>query len=152
MSKFNIAAKPKDEQDKVNVDLAFSDVACKMLISELWTQGKQKLVSYMNKTLLLVCAVLISNLAFAVENKEEIVPVRISCPFPYYPASAMANKISGTVTYSAEVNEKGEVTSVDTTGTEIFFRETRSAIRKCKFEPGRPGIARGTIRFRPYQP
>lgn len=110
------------------------------------------MVSYMNTTLLLVCAVLISNLALAVEHKEEIVPVCISCPSPYYPASAMANKISGTVTYSAEVNEKGEVTSVDTTGTEIFFRETRSAIRKCKFEPGRPGVARGIIRFRPYQP
>ncbi|WMJ65091.1 energy transducer TonB [Klebsiella variicola] len=77
----------------------------------------------MNTTLLLVCAVLISNLALAVEHKEEIVPVRISCPSPYYPASAMANKISGTVTYSAEVNEKGEVTSVDTTGTEIFLEK-----------------------------
>ncbi|GKO57701.1 hypothetical protein MS6016_19670 [Klebsiella variicola] len=110
------------------------------------------MVSFMKKTLPLVCAVLISNVAFAVENKEEISPVRISCPFPYYPASAMANKISGTVTYFATVNEKGEVTSVETTGTEIFFRETRSAIRQCKFEPGRPGIARGTIRFRPSQP
>lgn len=81
------------------------------------------MVSYMNTTLFLVCAVLISNLALAVEHKEEIVPVRISCPSPYYPASAMANKISGTVTYSAEVNEKGEVTSVDTTGTEIFLEK-----------------------------
>ena len=110
------------------------------------------MVSYMNTTLLLVCAVLMSNLALAVEHKEEIVPVRISCPSPYYPASAMANRISGTVNYAASVNEKGEVTSVETTGAEIFFRETRSAIRKCKFEPGRPGVARGIIRFRPYQP
>ena len=63
----------------------------------------------MKKTLLLVYAVLTSNLALAVENIEEIVPVRISCPFPYYPASAMANQISGTVTYSASVNEKGRL-------------------------------------------
>ncbi len=41
MSKWSIAAKPKDEQNKVNVDLAFSGVACKMRISELWTYGKQ---------------------------------------------------------------------------------------------------------------
>ncbi len=34
MSQWNIAAKPKDEQDKVNVDLAFSGVACRMRISE----------------------------------------------------------------------------------------------------------------------
>ncbi|SVX09280.1 DNA polymerase III subunit theta [Klebsiella pneumoniae] len=39
MSKWSIAAKPKDEQNKVNVDLAFSGVACKMRISELWTYG-----------------------------------------------------------------------------------------------------------------
>lgn len=77
----------------------------------------------MKKTLPLVCAVLISNVAFAIENKEEISPVRISCPFPYYPAYAMANKISGIVTYFATVNEKGEVTSVATTGTEIFLEK-----------------------------
>ncbi|WP_218570389.1 TonB family protein, partial [Klebsiella quasipneumoniae] len=71
---------------------------------------------------------------------------------PYYPVSAMANRISGTVNYAASVNEKGEVTSVETTGAELFFRETRSAMRKCKYEPGKPGIARGTIRFRPSQP
>ncbi len=59
------------------------------------------------KTLLLVCAVLISNLALAAGNKEEVVPVRISCPNPYYPVSAMANRISGTVNYAASVNEKG---------------------------------------------
>lgn len=110
------------------------------------------MVSVMKKTLLLVCAVLISNLALAAVNKEEVVPVRISCPNPYYPVSAMANRISGTVNYAASVNEKGEVTSVETTGAEIFFRETRSAMRKCKYEPGKPGIARGTIRFRPSQP
>lgn len=106
----------------------------------------------MKKTLVLVCAVLISNVVLAVENKEEIVPVRISCPFPFYPASAKALGISGTVKYSASVNEKGEVTSVETAGAELFFRETKSAIRKCKYEPGRPGIARGTIRFRPTPP
>lgn len=51
MSKWSIAAKPKDEQNKVNVDLAFSGVACKMRISELWTHGKQPLVSFMKKNI-----------------------------------------------------------------------------------------------------
>ncbi len=51
MSKWSIAAKPKDEQNKVNVDLAFSGVACKMRISELWTYGKQQLVSFYEKNI-----------------------------------------------------------------------------------------------------
>lgn len=34
MSDFNIAAKSKDEQDKVNVDLAASDVAYKGLFKK----------------------------------------------------------------------------------------------------------------------
>ncbi|MCQ9222255.1 DNA polymerase III subunit theta [Klebsiella pneumoniae] len=71
MSKWSIAAKPKDEQNKVNVDLAFSGVACKMRISELWTYGKQQLVSFMKKTSLLVCASLISTVVFALDNKQE---------------------------------------------------------------------------------
>ncbi|MCS5807778.1 hypothetical protein LNO89_07280 [Klebsiella pneumoniae subsp. pneumoniae] len=41
-----------------------------MRISELWTQGKQQLVSFMKKTLLLVCAVLVSNVALAIEKKR----------------------------------------------------------------------------------
>ena len=68
MSKWSIAAKPKDEQNKVNVDLALSGVACKMRISELWTYGKQQLVSFMKKTSLLVCASLISTVVFALDN------------------------------------------------------------------------------------
>ncbi|MCF6688856.1 TonB family protein [Raoultella terrigena] len=115
-------------------------------------QGKQQLVSFMKKTLLLVCAVLISNVALAVENKEEIVPVRISYPNPYYPTSAMAKGITGAVKYAASVNEKGEVTSVETTGAEPFFREIKYMIKKCKFEPGKPGVARGTINFRLNKP
>lgn len=113
---------------------------------------KTTIGTFMKKTLLLVCAVLISNVVLAVENKEEIVPVRISCPFPLYPASAKALGIGGTVKYAASVNEKGEVTSVETTGDELFFRETKSAVRKCKFEPGKPGISRSTINFRPSRP
>ncbi len=35
MSQWNIAAKPKDEQDKVNVDLAASGVAYKELMNLL---------------------------------------------------------------------------------------------------------------------
>lgn len=106
----------------------------------------------MNNILLLVCTVLISNMAFAVENPKETIPVRISCPFPLYPASAKALGIGGTVKYAASVNEKGEVTSVETTGDELFFRETKSALRECKFEPGKPGVARGTINFRLNKP
>lgn len=139
MSKWNIVAKPKDEQDKVNVDLlAVSGVTCKMLISDLLTQGKQQMVSFMKKTLLLISAVFISNVALAVENKEEIVPVRISCPNPYYPASAMARGITGAVKYTASVNEKGEVTSVETTGAEPFFREIKYTIKKVNMSQESP--------------
>lgn len=106
----------------------------------------------MKKTLLLVCTVLISNMAFAVENPKETIPVRISCPNPYYPVSAMANGMTGTVKYAASVNEKGEVTSVETTGAEPFFREIKYTIKKCKFEAGKPGVARGTINFRLSKP
>ncbi|WP_371822942.1 TonB family protein [Raoultella sp. HC6] len=106
----------------------------------------------MKKIPLLICAGLISNMAFAVENAEETIPVRISCPFPLYPVSAKALGIGGTVKYAASVNEKGEVTSVETTGDEVFFTVTKSAVRKCKFEPGKPGISRSTINFRPSRP
>ena len=106
----------------------------------------------MKKILLLVCTALISNMALAVENPKETIPVRISCPFPLYPVSAKALGIGGTVKYAASVNEKGEVTSVETTGDEVFFTVTKSAVRKCKFEPGKPGISRSTINFRPSRP
>ena len=152
MSKWSIAAKPKDEQNKVNVDLAFSGVACKMRISELWTHGKQPLVSFMKKTLLLVCVVLISNMAFAIEKKEEIVPVCIKCPAPVMPVMAQALKIEGSVDYAAWVNDKGDVYSVDITGDEVFFRETEVAIKKCKFVPGHPGVYRDTIKFSLVKP
>lgn len=152
MSQWNIAAKPKDEQDKVNVDLAFSGVACRMRISELWTQGKQQLVSFKKKTLLLVCAVLISNVAFAFDNKEEIAPVRIGCPTPAMPVKAQALRTEGSVDYAAWVNVKGEVYSVDETGDEVFFREPEVAIKKCKFVPGHLGVYRNTIKFSLVKP
>lgn len=104
MSKWSIAAKPKDEQNKVNVDLAFSGVACKMRISELWTYGKQQLVSFMKKTSLLVCASLISTVVFALDNKQEIAPSRISCPTPVMPVKAQAMRTEGRVDYAAWVN------------------------------------------------
>ena len=128
MSKWSIAAKPKDEQNKVNVDLAFSGVACKMRISELWTHGKQPLVSFMKKTLLLVCVVLISNMAFAIEKKEEIVPVCIKCPAPVMPVMAQALKIEGSVDYAAWVNDKGDVYSIDITGDEVFGNDSNLLI------------------------
>ncbi|HDS8977620.1 TPA: hypothetical protein QHR34_002828 [Raoultella ornithinolytica] len=123
-----------------------------MRISELWTQGKQQLVSFMRKSLLLVCAVLISNVALAVEKKEEIVPVRINCPAPVMPVKAQALRIEGSVDYAAWVNDKGDVYSVDITGDEVFFRETQIAIKKCKFKPGHPGVYRDSIKFSLVKP
>ncbi len=152
MSKWSIAAKPKDEQNKVNVDLALSGVACKMRISELWTYGKQQLVSFMKKTSLLVCASLISTVVFALDNKQEIAPSRISCPTPVMPVKAQAMRTEGRVDYAAWVNDKGEVYSVDIKGDEVFLRETEVAIKKCKFVPGHPGIYRDTIKFSLVRP
>ncbi|HBY2262683.1 TPA: hypothetical protein MIR83_26805 [Klebsiella pneumoniae] len=105
------------------------------------------MVSFLKKTSLLVCAVLISNVAFAVDNKEEIAPVRIGCPTPAMPVKAQALRTEGRVDYAAWVNDKGEVYSVDKTGDEVFFRETEVAIKKCKFVPGHPGVYRDTIKF-----
>lgn len=123
-----------------------------MRISDFWMQGKQQLVLFMKKTILLVCAVLISNVVLAVENKKEIVPVRISCPAPLMPVKAQALRIEGSVEYAAWVNDKGDVYSVDITGDEVFFRETQVAIKKCKFEPGHPGVYRDTIKFSLVKP
>jgi hypothetical protein len=53
----------------------------------------------MRKSLLLVCAVLLSNVVLAVE-KEEIVPVRINCPAPVMPVKAQALRIEGSVDYA----------------------------------------------------
>lgn len=101
----------------------------------------------MKLLLLLVCTALISNVACAVENLSDEKPERISCPEPVMPAKAQALRIEGTVDYAAYVNEKGDVDSVNTTGDEIFFRETQTAFKKCNFKPGHPGVERGTIKF-----
>lgn len=106
----------------------------------------------MKKALLLVLAVLTASVAFAVENKEEIVPVRIRCPAPVMPVKAQALRTEGSVEYAAWVNDKGDVYSVDITGDEVFFRETQVAIKKCKFEPGHPGVYRDTIKFSLVKP
>ena len=124
----------------------------KKRLSSLGIQGKQKMVSFLKKTSLLVCAVLISNVAFAVDNKEEIAPVRIGCPTPAMPVKAQALRTEGSVDYAAWVNDKGDVYSVDITGDEVFFRETEVAIKKCKFVPGHPGIYRDTIKFSLVRP
>ncbi|MCS5961092.1 energy transducer TonB [Klebsiella pneumoniae subsp. pneumoniae] len=69
-------------------------------------------------------------MAFAIEKKEEIVPVCIKCPAPVMPVMAQALKIEGSVDYAAWVNDKGDVYSIDITGDEVFFRETEVAIKK----------------------
>ncbi|MGE6005233.1 hypothetical protein [Klebsiella variicola] len=115
-------------------------------------KGKQKLVSFIKKTSLLVCASIISRVGFAVDNKEEIAPVRISCPTPVMPVKAQALRTEGHVDYAAWVNDKGNVYSVDITGDEIFFRETEVAIKKCKFVLGHPGVYRDTIKFSLVKP
>lgn len=93
------------------------------------------------KTSVLVCAILISNGAFAVDNKEEIAPVRIGCPTPAMPVKAQALRTEGSVDYAAWVNDKGDVYSIDITGDEVFFRETEVAIKKCKFVPAIQSIS-----------
>ncbi|ATM05365.1 hypothetical protein CRN15_22470 [Raoultella planticola] len=54
---------------------------------------------------------------------------------PYYPASAAAQGVNGTVKFAASVNEKGEVYSIQTTGDEVFFRETKSAMKNASMSP-----------------
>ncbi|MCS5948213.1 hypothetical protein LNP05_14905 [Klebsiella pneumoniae subsp. pneumoniae] len=98
---------------------------------------------FMKKTSLLVCASLISTVVFALDNKQEIAPSRISCPTPVMPVKAQAMRTEGRVDYAAWVNDKGEVYSVDIKGDEVFFRETEVAIKKCKFVPGHPGDISG---------
>lgn len=110
------------------------------------------MVSFMKKLLLLVSAALISNVVFAIDNKKEISPVRISCPAPVMPVKAQALRTEGSVDYAAWVNDKGEVYSVDITGDEVFFRETEVAIKKCKFVPDHPGVYRDTIKFSLVKP
>lgn len=113
---------------------------------------KQKLVSFIKKTSLLVCASIISSVVFAVDNKQEIAPVRISCPTPVMPVKAQALRTVGHVDYAAWVNDQGNVYSVDITGDEVFFRETEVAIKKCKFVLGHPGVYRDTIKFSLVKP
>ncbi len=110
------------------------------------------MVSLMKKLLILVSAALISNVVFAIDNKKEISPVRISCPAPVMPVKAQALRTEGSVDYAAWVNDKGEVYSVDITGDEVFFRETEVAIKNCKFVPGHPGVYRDTIKFSLVKP
>ncbi|HGW4085431.1 TPA: energy transducer TonB [Klebsiella michiganensis] len=102
----------------------------------------------MKKITLLVCALVVSNAAFSAESHSEEKPILITCALPVMPAKAQALKIDGSVNYSVWVNEKGGVHSVDTTGDEIFFQATQAALRSCKYEPGHPGVDRGTMKFR----
>ncbi|WP_432782144.1 energy transducer TonB [Klebsiella michiganensis] len=102
----------------------------------------------MKKITVLVCALVVSNVAFSAESTLEEKPILISCALPVMPAKAQALKIDGSVHYSVWVNEKGGVYSVDTTGDEIFFQATQDALRNCKYEPGHSGVDRGTMKFR----
>lgn len=93
-----------------------------------------------------------SNAAFSVENQSQTKPLRISCPLPVMPAKAQALRIEGAVDFTAWVDDKGDVYSIDIAGDEVFFRETQIAIKKCKFEPGHPGVYRDTIKFSLVKP
>uniref|UniRef100_UPI0031DF2A1D hypothetical protein n=1 Tax=Klebsiella sp. TaxID=576 RepID=UPI0031DF2A1D len=106
----------------------------------------------MKKIIFLTFGVFISNSAFSFENQGQTKPVRISCPVPVMPVKAQALKTEGTVNYAAWVNDKGNVYSVDIKGDEVFFRETRIVIKKCKFKPDHPGVYRDSIQFRLVKP
>ncbi|WP_414842880.1 hypothetical protein [Klebsiella pneumoniae] len=84
-------------------------------------------------------ALFLSNVAFAVDNKEEIAPVRIGCPTPAMPVKAQALRTEGSVDYAAWVNDKGEV--YESTKRAMRFSSGKLRLRlKCKFVPGHPGI------------
>ncbi|NYY79858.1 hypothetical protein DMH17_11000 [Raoultella planticola] len=87
MSDFNIAEKSKNNQDKVDVDLAASGVAYKECLN-MSSSLENIIVLFVKKFSLLFYALLVSNVAFATEYSGETKPARISCPMPYYPASA----------------------------------------------------------------
>lgn len=97
----------------------------------------------MKKRILMVAALIMATNVLA----SEIKPVLLSCPTLTMPVEAAVTRTQGTVQYRLTVNEKGAVESTSVTGDNVFFREVKSAMNKCKFEPGKPGVYEGTARF-----
>lgn len=102
----------------------------------------------MKNIALLIGGLVLTGTVAAEEAANSDKPVVISCPVPVMPVKALALRISGSVNYTAWVNAKGEVYSISTTGDEIFFKTTQSAIKKCRYEPGKPGVVRKTVTFK----
>lgn len=71
-----------------------------------------------------------------------------ACPQVQYPASAYATKLEGVVHAVMHVDSGGKVTSVDTTGDEVFFRETVNAFKRCKFPEGTSAQVSRTVTFK----
>ncbi|MGK9174998.1 energy transducer TonB [Yokenella regensburgei] len=97
----------------------------------------------MKKGVLIYTALLLAGTAIANEQK----PVLLDCPLPLMPVKARALNISGAVEYQAWVNAKGEVYSMSLKGDEVFFKEVDRAVKRCKFEPGKPGVHHGKMSF-----
>lgn len=70
-----------------------------------------------------------------------------ACPQVMYPVKAHATRRGGTVNAVLHVDSDGKVTSVDTSGDELFFRETINAFSKCKFPAGTADKVWRTVSF-----
>lgn len=97
----------------------------------------------MKKCLLMCMGLLLTGTALANTAK----PVMLSCPRPTFPMEAAVKRMDGSVQYRLTVNEKGAVESVSVSGDEVFFKVVKGAVRKCTFEPGKPGVYEGTAKF-----
>lgn len=71
-----------------------------------------------------------------------------ACPQVQYPARADATKQEGIVHAVMHVDSGGKVTSVDTSGDELFFRETVNALKRCKFPEGTAAQVWRTVTFK----
>lgn len=70
-----------------------------------------------------------------------------ACPQVTYPVNAVTAKQEGVVHAVLHVDSKGKVTSVDTSGDELFFRETVSALSQCQFPKGTADHVLKTVSF-----
>lgn len=71
-----------------------------------------------------------------------------ACPQVLYPAKAYAGRQEGVVQAVMHVDSDGKVTSVDTSGDEIFFQETVNAFKRCKFPEGTADRVLRTVTFK----
>ena len=101
----------------------------------------------MRKCLLICMGLFLTGPVFAGDNAKYGAPVLRTCPPPTIPVKAAALRIPGSVQYQLWVNGKGDVYSTSVTGDEIYLKGVESSVKKCKFDPGQPGVYRGTMSF-----